>query len=499
MAGDFSIMEPALCRQYVTRPLPPPNASDSTSRGSASGNASPDDGASDDGDSVLSVSQLVSGLNALVEDAYDRVEVEGELSNFSRAASGHCYFTLKDADAQISCVMWRHLTKYVYFEPEDGMQVRVRGNASVYERRGDLQIMARSMRRAGKGAQQEAYEQLKRKLRDEGLFAAERKQALPAFPETIGVVTSGEGAALQDILSVLKRRFPPAQVVLCPVPVQGVEAPAAIAEAVERFNAAPDGHAQRCDVLIVGRGGGSAEDLWAFNEEVVARAVAASALPVVSAVGHESDVSITDFVADERAATPSMAAEIVVPDRDDLETRVQALHDRLQGCVTDQLREARQRVRRLTESRAFHAPVRRLEQHQQRVDDLVRRLQRAGPQVVEHHRTRLERLQGRLRAVDPEQPLRRGYVRVERDGTPVTSSGTLAAGDRVALRFADGVRSAEIVPEASGTAPNTAEADPTDADPAEETTDGPGADADAATADRSAADAEGAPTDQGEA
>jgi exodeoxyribonuclease VII large subunit len=394
---------------------------------------------------VLSVTDLTRGLSNLVEEHYDDIWVEGELSNFTRAASGHCYFTLKDEDAQIRCVMWKHLTQYVYFKPEEGMQVRVNGHASVYERRGDLQIMAQAMRQAGKGAQQEAYEQLKQTLQEEGLFDADQKKSLPPFPDTIGVVTSGQGAALQDILSVLERRFPPAQVVLCPVPVQGLDAPQAIADAIAAFNDVPEGDAQRPDLLIVGRGGGSTEDLWAFNEEVVARAIAASALPVVSAVGHESDVSIADFVADERAATPSMAAEIVVPDRRDVGARIRDLHDRLHDRVTGQIREARQRIDALVSSRAFHHPVRRLENHQQRLDTLVDRLERSGNRLTEQARIRLQQLQSRLSAADPERPLRRGYAAALRDGTPVRSAEVLEAGDRVKLRFHDGAHAAEIL------------------------------------------------------
>jgi exodeoxyribonuclease VII large subunit len=402
----------------------------------------------DDDASVLSVTELTQGLSTLVEEHYDDVWVEGELSNFTRAASGHCYFTLKDADAQIRCVMWKHLTQYVYFEPEEGMQVRVNGHASVYERRGDLQIQAQAMRQAGKGAQQEAYEQLKQKLRAEGLFDADRKQSLPAFPETIGVVTSGQGAALQDILSVLERRFPPAEVVLCPVPVQGLDAPQAIADAIRAFNDVPECNAKRPDLLIVGRGGGSTEDLWAFNEEVVARAVADSALPVVSAVGHESDVSIADFVADERAATPSMAAEIVVPDRRDVAARIRELHGRLHDRVTRNIQEARQRIDALVSSRAFHSPVRRLEQRQQQLDALIDRLERSGDRLLDQARTRLERLQSRLQAVDPEQPLRRGYAYPTRDdGTPVDAAKALQSGDLVDLRFQDGTRRTEVLPD----------------------------------------------------
>ena len=406
---------------------------------------SPTNNTSDD--PVLSVAELTRGLSDLVEDRYDDVWVEGELSDFTRAASGHCYFSLKDEDAQIRCVMWKHLTQYVYFEPEEGMQVRVNGHASVYERRGDLQIQAQAMRQAGKGAQQKAFEALKQKLQAEGLFAPERKQALPAFPDTIGVVTSGQGAAIHDIQSGLARRFPPAEVVLCPVTVQGLDAPRAVADAVAAFNDLPTGDAQRPDLLIVGRGGGSTEDLWAFNEEVVARALDASDLPVVSAVGHESDVTIADLVADERAATPSAAAERAVPDRRDVADRVRALHDRLRSRVTGRLQNARQRVDALVASRAFHAPARRLEQHRQHLDALVDRLGRGGARAVDRARTRLTRLRDRLHALDPEQPLRRGYVHLTQDGTSVQSAESLRGGDRVRLHFQDGHRDAEVLPD----------------------------------------------------
>ena len=397
-------------------------------------------------DPILSVTELTRGLNDLVEEHYDDVWVEGELSDFTRAASGHCYFTLKDEDAQIRCVMWKHLTQYVYFEPEEGMQVRVNGHASVYERRGDLQIMAQAMREAGKGAQQKAFEQLKQKLREEGLFDADRKKPLPLFPETIGVVTSGQGAAIHDIRTGLKRRFPPAEIVLCPVKVQGLDAPQAVAEAVTAFNDLSSSDAQSPDVLIVGRGGGSTEDLWAFNEEVVARAIAASDLPVVSAVGHESDITIADLVADERAATPSTAAELVVPDQRDLTEQVRGLHDRLRTRMMRQLQNARQRVDALVNSRAFHAPVRRLEQQRQHLDTLVDRLQRSGDHLVDQARTRLDRLHDRLEALDPEQPLRRGYVHLTRNETPIRAAESLKEGDHVRLHFQDGHRDAEVLP-----------------------------------------------------
>jgi exodeoxyribonuclease VII large subunit len=236
-------------------------------------------------------------------------------------------------------------------------------------------------------------------------------------------------------------------VVLCSVKVQGLDAPQAIADGISAFNDLSAGDAQRPDLLIVGRGGGSTEDLWAFNEEVVARAISASALPVVSAVGHESDVTIADLVADERAATPSNAAELVVPDRRDVAERVRALHDRLRTQVTRRLQEARQHVDALLNSRAFHAPARRLEQHQQHLDTLVDRLTRSGDRLLEQAHTRLDRLRDRLQAMDPEQPLRRGYVHLTRDGTPVQSVDAVDDGDRVRLHFQDGHRNAEVLPE----------------------------------------------------
>ncbi len=395
-------------------------------------------------DGTRTVSEVVAGLKACVEDAFGEVEVTGELSNFNRARSGHCYFTLKDAAAQLDCVMWRGFTRYVFFEPQDGMLVRLKGSASVYERRGQLQLVAKSMRLAGEGALQQAFERLKKKLAAEGLFNAARKKPLPPFPEAIGLVTSGESAALQDLLSVLGRRFPQVRVLLRPVAVQGLGAAGQIAEAVAAFNAAPPDGTPRPDLLIVGRGGGSAEDLQAFNEEVVARAIAASEVPVISAVGHETDTSIADFVADARAATPSMAAEVAVPDRREVEALVRAFYEDLAGNLRQRLREARQRVAHLTASRAFHRPADLLRRRQQEADDLVRRLARIGERLTEPQRRRLEHLQARLDALDPKRPLGRGYAFVERNGQPVRQAATLERGDRVTLRFGDGAREAAI-------------------------------------------------------
>lgn len=396
--------------------------------------------------SVLSVRELVTDLKLTVEQAFGAVQVEGEVSNFKRPASGHCYFTLKDADAQIRCVMWRFRANSIFFEPRDGLLVRAHGAVSLYERRGDLQLIVDRLQLAGEGALQKAFEELKQKLRQEGLFNAAHKKPLPPFPETIGIITSGTGAALQDILSILRRRFPQVRVLVCPVQVQGLGAAETIAEALDAFNEVPPGDPLRTDVLIVGRGGGSAEDLWAFNEEAVARAIYASEIPVVSAVGHETDVSIADFVADVRAATPSMAAELVVPDRRELAVAVTGAYAYLRDYTQRLIQDRRQHVRHLVRSYAFNRPLDRLRQEQQRLDDLTGRLHRAMRQRLTDHRRALTHVADRLHALDPERPLRQGYARVERAGQRVRNAADLQPDDAVTLRFHDGQRTAHIDP-----------------------------------------------------
>lgn len=395
---------------------------------------------------VFTVSDLAGGLRELVETAYDDVRVEGELSNFKQHRSGHCYFTLKDENAQLRCVMWRHFTRYVFFEPRDGMLVRVRGNISVYEARGDLQLLARSMQVAGEGALQKAFEELKRKLGAEGLFDADRKRPIPLFPRRIGLITSGSGAALQDILTVLRRRFPAVEVVLCPVQVQGMGASDQIASAIRCFNDLVEDADRRVDVMIVGRGGGSIEDLWAFNEESVARAIAASQIPIVSAVGHETDYSMADYVADRRAATPSMAAEIVVPDQEDVRAWLRGSVDSAGSCVQRAVERRRQYVKSILRTRAFHRPEDRVRQLIQRFDDAGTRLHRASERLVAAHRRHIEGCIRQLTLLDPSRPLERGYARVERDGRIVRSSGELSGGDDVTLTFHDGSRSARVEP-----------------------------------------------------
>jgi len=390
------------------------------------------------------VSDLVANLKEVVETHFGAVLVEGELSNFRRYRSGHCYFTLKDEAAQLRCVMWKGLAQYVFFEPRDGMLVRVQGHASVYDARGELQLVTRSMQLAGEGALQKAFEALKQRLDAEGLFSPRHKRALPPYPETIGIITSGDGAALHDIVSILGRRFPQVRVLVCPVHVQGLGASEEIAEAIRTFNALPAGDPLRPDVLITGRGGGSAEDLWAFNEEAVARAIFDADIPIVSAVGHETDYSISDFVADVRAATPSMAAELVVPDRRDVAVLVYGLYGYLHDTVSAQVDGHRQRILALTRSYRFHKPVERLRQHQQRLDEMTARLHRIIRHRLDGERRRVDALERRLDVLDPRRPLLRGYVRVERNGAPVHEAAHLQKNDQIVLHFQDGTRLARI-------------------------------------------------------
>ncbi|MGN6480157.1 exodeoxyribonuclease VII large subunit [Luteibacter sp.] len=342
-----------------------------------------------------------SGLNRLVRDLLEDalpmgVWIEGELSNVARPSSGHIYFTLKDANAQVRCAMFRMAASRLRFRPADGMHVLMRAKVGLYEARGEFQLVADHMEPAGEGALQREFEQLKARLGAEGLFDADRKRTLPAFPRRIGVITSPSGAAIRDVLSVLGRRLGLAEVEVLPVPVQGREAPPAIATMVKR--AAASG---RYDVLLVTRGGGSLEDLWAFNDEQVARAIHASAVPVVSAVGHEVDFTIADFVADLRAATPSAAAELLVPDSTDLARSLARLRQRMATLVDRRLQSAAQRVDHLHARLNGQRPQARLARDAQRLEALRRRLHTAVTQSGTLRRARLDRLQARLGAQHP--------------------------------------------------------------------------------------------------
>ncbi|MBT8768226.1 exodeoxyribonuclease VII large subunit [Metapseudomonas boanensis] len=346
---------------------------------------------------VLTVSQLNQRARHLLEDVFPQVWVEGEISNLARPASGHLYFTLKDAQAQVRCALFRQNAQRVRQSLRDGLAVRVRGKVSLFEGRGDYQLIADAVEPAGDGALRLAFEALKEKLAAEGLFATERKRPLPAHPRRIGIVSSPTGAVIRDIISVFRRRAPQVQLTLIPTAVQGREATAQIVRALALADA------QGFDALILARGGGSLEDLWCFNEEAVARAVAACRTPIVSAVGHETDVSISDFVADMRAPTPSAAAELLAPDVGDLQQRLDSLHRRLVLRLRDQLTRERLRLDGLF--RRLRHPGERLRQQSQRLDELDMRLRRAFERNLQVRHERLTRLDTRLAAQHPGRVL----------------------------------------------------------------------------------------------
>ncbi len=370
---------------------------------------------------MWAVRELVAAVRTHVEREYADAWVEGEVSNFRAPDSGHMYFTLKDGAAQIRVVMFRSAARLLRFRPADGMQVVVRGRVTIYEDRGELQIAAEYIEPKGAGSAQVAFEQLKAKLQAEGLFAAERKKTIPPLPARIGVVTSPQAAALRDILNILQRRHRSANVVIYPAQVQGEAAAGEVAAGVRYFNQARE---VRVEVIIVARGGGSAEDLAAFNEEALARTVAASEIPVIAAVGHEIDFTIVDFVADLRAATPSAAAELVIRSRQEVESHAEALNERLVRGMERQLLEARHALTQLAQHGAFAHMMDLIRQRQQKLDDMTYRLERAERQRLELMRRKWEKVSATVRHYD----LRRVLAGMRRELEGMT--GALAAGMR---------------------------------------------------------------------
>ncbi len=410
----------------------------------------------------------VAGLLLAVADALaarlGAVTVRGEISGFTRAASGHCYFSLKDSDGQqalLRCAMFRRAAGLLDFRPADGQQVELRGRITVYESRGELQCVVEHLQRLGEGSLYELFLRLKARLTAAGLFDAQRKRPLPAHPRTVGVVTSLGAAALHDVLTAIARRAPQVRVVVYPCLVQGPEAPAQIARAIDQANAR-----QQADVLIVCRGGGSLEDLWAFNDEAVVRAVAGSALPVVCGVGHETDTCLAELAADLRAPTPTAAAELATPLRAEALARLQALATALQRAVGRRLDQQAQRLDRLAlqigrparlldqqaarlerlQARQQQALAQALAQRQRRLDDLAQRLRGALRQQVHGQGEHLARLALRLAANDPQQVLSRGYAWLaDGQGRPVTRAAGLAVGSTLAAQWADGRADVQVL------------------------------------------------------
>lgn len=355
---------------------------------------------------ALTVGELTRRIKKLLEDGFRFVTVTGEISNLKSQMSGHVYFTLKDADAQLPCIIWKTMAAHLGFRPEDGMQVVAWGRIAVYAPYGKYQLIVEGIEPRGVGALQLRFEQLKEKLAKEGLFEQGRKRPLPFLPRTIAIVTSPTGAAIQDMLRTIFDRFPRAHVLLYPVKVQGEGAAEDVAGAIRSLNAQrPD-----VDVIIAGRGGGSLEDLWAFNEEVVARAIFESKIPVVSAVGHETDFTISDFVADVRALTPTDAATKVVPRLSDLEETLGDRRSQLRRALESRAQLARARLDGLSKSWALRAPETLVRDRQQRLDDLGPRLKEAIARLIERRRKDLEARRSHLAALDPRAILRRGYT-----------------------------------------------------------------------------------------
>ncbi|MGC2648213.1 MAG: exodeoxyribonuclease VII large subunit [Candidatus Sulfotelmatobacter sp.] len=365
---------------------------------------------------VWTVRALVAAVRTHVEREYSDAWVEGEISNFRAPDSGHLYFTLKDGNAQIRVVMFRSAARLLRFRPADGMQVVVRGRVTIYDDRGELQIAAEYIEPKGAGGLQVAFEQLKAKLEAEGLFAAERKKAIPTLPARIGIVTSPQAAALRDILNILQRRHHTANAVIYPAQVQGEMASAEVAAGIRYFN-----QSRSVEVIIVARGGGSTEDLAAFNDEKLARAVAASEIPLISAVGHETDFTIIDFVADLRAPTPSAAAELVIRSRVDIENQAEAVRERLVRAMERRLLEARHALIERAQHGAFARMMDLIRQRQQKLDDLTYRLERGERQMLEQLRRRWENVSATVRHYDLRRVL--AGIRAELDaGTSAMAS-----------------------------------------------------------------------------
>ncbi|HEY8909750.1 MAG TPA: exodeoxyribonuclease VII large subunit [Desulfosporosinus sp.] len=386
---------------------------------------------------IWTVSELVGQIGQALQDRADfqNCWISGELSNFkNHRASGHWYFTLKDESSSLKGVMFKSRSERVRFVPTDGLKVMIRGNIRMYERDGTIQLYAEEMEPSGLGQLYLAFEQLKKKLAEEGLFDPVRKREIPRFPRRIGIVTSPTGAAIRDILHVMGRRDPRMSWILAPATVQGESAPREVAQAIARLN-----RYGAVDVIIVGRGGGSLEELWAFNTEVVARAIAASAIPVISAVGHETDVTIADYVADLRAPTPSAAAELAVPKLLDLQFQVDQLRARLQGAMESIIERKRQYLEAIANKGPLKDPFWRIDQNRQRLDTLQMRLQETMTRLVADKNGILKLLAAKLDLLSPLAILGRGYsLTYDAQGNLLRSTGQVEVAEQIRIRFAEG-------------------------------------------------------------
>lgn len=390
----------------------------------------------------ISVSELNRYIkDRVAEDEFlNSVFVKGEISNFKHHYTGHMYFTLKDESSLIKCVMFKSSTATLNFTPKDGMKVLVLGSVAVYERDGVYQIYCKAMQEDGMGSLYKAYEELKSKLEKEGLFDESHKKKIPFMPKIIGVLTSNTGAVIRDIINVSTRRNPNVYIRLLPVPVQGTGAGEKIAKAIRTMN-----EKQLADVIIVARGGGSIEDLWPFNEEIVARAIYESDIPVISAVGHETDFTIADFVADLRAPTPSAAAELAVTDISKLEQNILLFQRRLKLALSRKTEFMRLRYEKCLNSRVFKEPLQKINEYYIRIDNLVKQLENSSIKKLKDSKLEATKLITRLDTLSPLKTLTRGYCIAEIDGKVITSAKTLKKNMEIDIRFQDGNVNAKII------------------------------------------------------
>jgi exodeoxyribonuclease VII large subunit len=393
---------------------------------------------------ILSVSQLTGYLRQLIEndDLMQDLWVEGEISNFSRPSSGHLYFTLKDSQSAIRCVMWRNSAARLTFEPREGLAVEAHGGMGVYETSGQVQLYVDTIRPAGEGLLFQEFLRLKAELEAEGLFDPSTKQPIPTLPRVIGIVTSPTGAALQDMLNTLRRRFPVVEVVIAPASMQGTAAPGEVVAALELLN-----RQVKPDVILVGRGGGSIEDLWAFNDQAVARAVAASEAPVISGVGHETDFTLTDFAADLRAPTPTAAAEVATPDRVDLLGAIAELANRHTAYMNSRLSNLRWSLGQAHNTLARLSPRYAVNTYRQRLDEISLRMERAARVELERKTLHLAHLEQSLRSLNPQAVLNRGYAIVTRtsDGALVKRFDQVNPQDDIRIQVSQGTMDARIL------------------------------------------------------
>ena len=382
---------------------------------------------------ILSVSEITGLIKQTLEENFSEVNVVGEISNFKAHVSGHWYFTLKDANAQVSCTMWRGINNYVFFTPQDGMKIIITGKITVYPPRGSYQIDVRSMKPAGIGELQAAFEKLKQKLSAEGLFDEQFKKPIPKFPQRIGIVTAKDGAAFQDMKSIASRRYPLVELVIVPSKVQGEGAAAEIVEGIKLLNKQND-----IDLIIVGRGGGSLEDLWAFNEEIVARAIFDSQIPIISAVGHEIDFTISDFAADLRAATPSAAMELATPSKDDLFAFIGEFSDYFPEKMLEIISSYNDEIDQAILSYGFRVPQDIVRNKMQLLDNFIYRFQNNFEVKLSDRKNGLELLESKIDSFNIDNVLRRGFSIIKQNDRYITRMKNLEKDKSLNIKFYDG-------------------------------------------------------------